>query len=248
MASRTSRRVSRSTKRSAASMSTRSGCGVTRVTWPTRCSEAGGSPFEECPCRHKHRLFGFADRFGREHDQWRFAVELRIGRPEKGTCYRRAVDGFDSPDCAKQHGESADDVTLAGLGLPLDPVANSAGIFQPKSGGGVAHPHRPNQVTRLFPWRRYHGLLVCRLPGVRDSRRRMHHSAVHHVPPNRNSNVTTRANLACSAAESCRPCGLSAPSSTAVRPGEASRLWPVQSRSNSSAGGGLRDSASRGIG
>jgi hypothetical protein len=43
--------------------------------------EAGGSPFEECPCRHEHRLFGFADGLGGEHDQWRFVVELRIGRP-----------------------------------------------------------------------------------------------------------------------------------------------------------------------
>lgn len=37
IASRTSGWVSSSTKRSAASMSTRSGCGVTRVTWPSRC-------------------------------------------------------------------------------------------------------------------------------------------------------------------------------------------------------------------
>jgi hypothetical protein len=78
---------------------------------------------------------------------------------------------------------------------PARPSCEQCEHLSPKSGGGVAHPHRPDQVTRLFPWRRYHGLLVCRLPGVRDSRRGMHHSAVHHVSPNRNPNVVPLAQM-----------------------------------------------------
>ncbi len=41
---------------------------------------------------------------------------------------------------------------LAGLGLPLDPVANSAGIFQPMSGGGVVRKpwHRVVGVPEKF--------------------------------------------------------------------------------------------------
>jgi hypothetical protein len=73
-------------------------------------------------------LFGLVDGLGGEHDQWRLVVELRIGRPEKGRSDGRGVDGLDSSHDPKQHGESAHDIVLAGLGLPLDPIANRAAV------------------------------------------------------------------------------------------------------------------------
>jgi hypothetical protein len=55
---------------------------------------------------------------------------LRIGRPEKRRSDARGVDGLDSSHDPEQYGESTYDIMLAGFGLPLDPIANSAGILQ----------------------------------------------------------------------------------------------------------------------
>ena len=87
---------------------------------------AVGSPFEESPCRRKHRLLGFVDRLGGENYQWRFVVELRIGRPEIGSGNSQAIDGLDRPDDPIQDGKPADHVMLAGLDPTRRPVAEFA--------------------------------------------------------------------------------------------------------------------------
>ena len=86
---------------------------------------------------------------------------------------------------------------VAGLGPPLDTVANSASIASTQERRCSA-PRRPDRVTRLFPWRRYHGLLVSRLPGVSATADEGCTTALStNVSPNRKSNTVYHSRKCC---------------------------------------------------